>query len=142
MGVTPARRVVNSTRVLGLHVPDVDDRVIAPRLWDRRGLLRQSIPDPYASDERANPASSVSSSWYTAPAWCRHDGHGRGTIRMELLLYIAMGVFALLFAVVLYHLIAWAIGQVSRSSRAGTPTDRQPGDAPSRPDDTTTGRRT
>ena len=49
---------------------------------------------------------------------------------MELLLYLAMGVFALLFAVVLVYLIAWTIrrfsGAPDTTPDAGASADRQP----------------
>jgi hypothetical protein len=49
---------------------------------------------------------------------------------MELLLYLAMGVVALLFAVVLVYLIAWTIRRFSGAPHiepdAGTTADRQP----------------
>ena len=65
---------------------------------------------------------------------------------MELLLYLAMSVFALLFAVVLIYLIAWTIRRFSGAPHtdpdAGTSADRQPDtDSVHVPGSSTSGRR-
>ncbi len=60
---------------------------------------------------------------------------------MELLLYLAMGVFALLFAVVLYYLITWSARRFSGAPRPTSTADRQPDTEPTQmPGPPTTGR--